>query len=794
MKVLFISLVTCALLQGSLLAAQPNIVLMMADDLGWGDPSYNGGWIHTPTLDSMAASGVRFDRFYSAGSVCSPTRASCLTGRNPFRVGVPTANSGHLGRDETPLSEVLDDAGYTCGHFGKWHLGTLTTLTEDSNRGRPGADSHYSPPWHHQYDTCFATEAKVPTYHPMRKTGSNATPEPLSFADDNFYGTRYWTPPLDPATWTNATGEGAAVAVTDNLSGDDSTVVMDRVIPFIQGAVSSNQPFFAVVWFHTPHKPLVDPQLTSDVDSEDAYTDAIQNMDAQIGRLREELDTLGVRTNTMLWFCSDNGPENGVGQTGGLRERKRSLFEGGVRVPGLLEWPAVVTAARTTDYPCVTSDYYPTILDALHLSVTNQKPIDGISLMPLLANPDTELTRTNAIGFLFDDDRSWVTQQYKLISLDDGSSYKLFDLLSDTNEAYNIAGSYPDIRDRLILELETWMAAVGDDAEYVPPLSVTNRVTTLTSPVYQTVDSNGGIPGDGDNNIDKFDTGGSYPAEFTTTLYVRANGTRTDARVRAYAKFNLSSVTDEVVMGATLRFRGFALNDVVEQNTSIVVERLLEDWTRASTPYAPARTDTVIGSTVRKVGAPSIGKDFHVDVTGIVTQWLNGGTNHGFFLRLESMQVSNGLGIKTSGDGEIELQIRQLPADADGDGMPDEWEREHFGSTTNSAGGSLEDWDEDGFVDLHEFLAGTIPTNPVSRLVLTGVSPAGTNQVAINWQAVTGKQYDILRATSLWNSVWTTQETGISGVSPQCVHTVTVERPAGYFRVELNEADALLKE
>jgi len=137
--------------------SRPNIILMMADDLGWGDPSYNGGWINTPTLDTVAASGLRFDRFYSAGAVCSPTRASCLTGRNPLRVGVPNANSGHLGRDETPLSEVLDNAGYTCGHFGKWHLGTLTTLRNDSNRGAPGATAHYSPPWHHQYDTCCAT-------------------------------------------------------------------------------------------------------------------------------------------------------------------------------------------------------------------------------------------------------------------------------------------------------------------------------------------------------------------------------------------------------------------------------------------------------------------------------------------------------------------------------------------------------------------------------------------------------------------------------------------------------------
>ena len=139
---------------------RPNIVLMMADDLGWGDPSYNNGWINTPALDAMAAEGLRFDRFYSASAVCSPTRASCLTGRNPFRVGVPTANAGRLGEDETPLSEVLHGVGYKTGHFGKWHLGTLTTQRSDSNRGAPGNTGVYSPPWQHGYDFCFATEPR----------------------------------------------------------------------------------------------------------------------------------------------------------------------------------------------------------------------------------------------------------------------------------------------------------------------------------------------------------------------------------------------------------------------------------------------------------------------------------------------------------------------------------------------------------------------------------------------------------------------------------------------------------
>jgi arylsulfatase A-like enzyme len=938
-------------------STRPNIILMMADDLGWGDPSYNGGWISTPTLDNMVSSGLRFDRFYSASAVCSPTRASCLTGRNPLRVGVPGANTGHLGRDETPLSEVLDNAGYTCGHFGKWHLGTLTTLRNDSNRGSPGAATHYSAPWHHQYDICFATEAKVPTYHPMRKTGSNANPEPVNFADSNFYGTHYWTPPLDPGTWTNTTGEGQAVAVTNNLSGDDSTVVMDRAIPFIRSAVASNRPFFAVVWFHTPHKPVVDPELTTAVDGAAAYTDAIQDMDTQIGRLRAELDALGVRTNTMLWFCSDNGPENGVGQPGGLRARKRSLHEGGVRVPGILEWPAVVAAARTTDYPCVTSDYYPTILDALELTVTNQKPIDGISLMPLVTNASFNLPRGNPIGFRINDDRSWVTQRHKLISKDGGSTYELYDLLADTNETTNIIASEPRVAARLQLELETWIAAISADTEYVPPppasgwssvavssetVTTTNaqvhawlgvpsgtnttvslewdragapaddwsfingtlpdstgglvtawlsgltadteyrfrfkaandvdvndtstpvRVTTdlsatqipavtsitsngtditlawadrddngtgfvveysqegaavtghqevsstnwthrtgtpharffyrvgainaqfggsfsgysgwtnqvtgdallstgtttvLTAPTFETVDAHGDIPGDDDNNLDKFDTGGSFGAEFTTTLYVRGNSGNLDRRVKAYAAFDLTPLTGGAVNGATLRFRGFSLNDNGAANdTTLQVSRLTENWATATDPFKPAVTNAFTGPSVMTQGAPTTGADFSVDVTSIVSNWVAGAANHGFFLRLDDLSVNNGLGIKIAGAGAIELEVRQAgtvdPSDTDGDGILDTWELQHWGSLTNAS--NVTDSDTDPHSDLQEYIADTDPTNAASFFDIKRIEADGN--VRITFDSSTGRLYraqfaDELPGTTVWSNM-----------------------------------------
>lgn len=480
-------------------APRPNIILVMADDMGWGDPGYNSmtvtyadgtphpdqGWISTPTMDTMAAEGLRFDRFYSASAVCSPTRASCLLGRNPYRAGVPYANLGRLEFNETPLSEVLSNAGYTCGHFGKWHLGSMTTLRSDSNRG--GNASVYSAPWHHSYDFCYATESKVPTYHPYRKA-SNSAALPTSFSDPNFYGARYWRM---PATWNLISGEGDAVPVgevNDLLNGDDSKLLVDKAIPFIQNAVTQGKPFFVVLWFHTPHKPTTDPEGTSNVDSPDTVKDSIEDLDIALGRLRSELTTLGVRGNTMLWVTSDNGPENGQDspnetsfkrsiRSGRLLNRKRSLHEGGVRVPGILEWPDVITSGMTTNVPAITSDYYPTILDYLELSVPNQKPLDGISLRPVIEG--TATVRTKPIGFKINNNRSWVNQQYKLIRVGNGD-WKLYDLIniaagqepeqSALATASNIASqpqAVKDIYNTMLAEYTAWDATLAPDTPYV---------------------------------------------------------------------------------------------------------------------------------------------------------------------------------------------------------------------------------------------------------------------------------------------------------------------------------------
>jgi len=436
----------------------PNIILIMCDDLGWGDTGFNGNKvIKTPNLDMLAANGITFTRFYSASAVCSPTRGSCLTGRNPYRYGIPTANSGHMKREEITLPELLKEKGYETGHFGKWHLGTLTTKVKDANRGRPGDSTHYSIPTMHGYDSYLVTESKIPTYDPMFKPKkfNSEKGESLRYGwkavndkkEAEKYGTYYW--------------KGIETAETENLEGDNSRVLMDRVIPFIENSVENSNPFFSVIWFQTPHLPVVaDEKMMSEYDQyshvEQIYYATISGMDRQVGRLWKKLEELGEAENTMLWFCSDNGPENGTpGTSGPFRERKRSLYEGGVRVPAFCVWPNGLGEVTKTDFPAFTSDYLPTICDILQISYPDSRPIDGISLKDLLKGKDDD--RETPMGFQFRGKMSWVTQKYKLISTDEGQTFELYNLLEDKSETQNIIDKKPELAAKMKDELLSWV-------------------------------------------------------------------------------------------------------------------------------------------------------------------------------------------------------------------------------------------------------------------------------------------------------------------------------------------------
>ena len=432
---------------------KPNVILIMADDLGWSDVGFNGNTIiKTPNLDRMASEGVKFTRFYAASAVCSPTRASVLTGRNPSRSGVFYANEGILRREEVTLPEIVKEEGYSTGHFGKWHLGTMTHTEVDANRGRPGNTAEYNPPKWHGYDEAFVTESKVPTYDPMRKPVTGATREGWDYLKPDqhskIYGTAYW----------DINGK----RVTANLNGDDSRVIMDRVLPFIDKAKGDDKPFLAVVWFHTPHLPCVaGPEYQDMYKDQDPlmrnYAGCITAMDDQIGRLRKHLQKLGISKNTMIWFCSDNGPEIGTpGEAGIFQGRKRSFHEGGIRVPGVFVWPQKIKQPMVTDVPCVTSDYLPTILDMLQLDKSKElHQLDGVSLLPLLEGKSS--FKRSPIGFAIREQIAFVNSRYKLYARE--GEFELYDILSDPEEKFNIASKKKNLVKRKAKEYRRWLAS-----------------------------------------------------------------------------------------------------------------------------------------------------------------------------------------------------------------------------------------------------------------------------------------------------------------------------------------------
>ncbi len=326
---------------------RPNIILVMADDQGWGDMAYNGHpELKTPHFDNLAASGMRFDHFYASAPVCSPTRGSVMTGRNPNRFGCFSWGNT-LRPQEVTIAEVLQSAGYVTGHFGKWHLGSVQKGSP-VNPGASGFDEWVSSP--------------------------------------NFFEN-------DPIL--------SHKGVAGQFRGESSIVTVDEAIEFIRKHSGSSQPVFAVVWFGSPHQPHIaseqDSALYPGIEPElQHFYGEITGMDRAVGKLRKELKDLGIDENTLLWYCSDNGGLPNVGSTGG-RGHKGDIYEGGLRVPAIIEWPEKIPEPKVAKIPANTSDIYPTLLEIAGVNVADQPVLDGISLLPAIEN--TMQKRPGPMGF-----------------------------------------------------------------------------------------------------------------------------------------------------------------------------------------------------------------------------------------------------------------------------------------------------------------------------------------------------------------------------------------------------------
>ena len=420
---------------------RPNVLLVMADDQGWGDTGYNGHPdLKTPHLDALATAGLRLDHFYTAHFNCSPTRASIMTGRHPHRMGTFSPGSP-IRAQETILAKVLQSAGYATGHFGKWHL-----------NGKNGDRDTKTPPGR----AILAADPLSP--------GKLGFDEWLSA--DNFFD-------LDPVLGRNG--------VPEKFHGDGSDIVTDEALKFIRKQASASKPFLTVVWFgnpHTPHEALpADKALYAKFSEADQnYYGELTGIDRNVGRLRAALRELNVADNTILWYCSDNGGINGPKSTGYLRGSKGTLWDGGLRVPAIVEWPARIPKPFVSDVICSTLDIYPTVLAATGTKAEKQiQPLDGINILPLF---DGQMkARSKAIPFVahLDQENSHaalIDWPYKLhLAADRARARKggggdqptapvmLFDLSKDPKESTDLAAKQPERVAKMTAELVAWKAS-----------------------------------------------------------------------------------------------------------------------------------------------------------------------------------------------------------------------------------------------------------------------------------------------------------------------------------------------
>ncbi|MDA7897608.1 sulfatase-like hydrolase/transferase, partial [Akkermansiaceae bacterium] len=298
-------------------ADRPHIILVMADDQGYGDCGFTGHpYVKTPNLDAMSQNSVIFDRFYAGGPVCSPTRASVMTGRNPVRVNVP--NHGHYLRPhETTIAEALKTNGYLTAHFGKWHIGSVQKESPTSPGGQ-GFD-HWL-------------------------TGLNF---------------------FDREPYLSLNGK------FQQFQGQGTVITMDHALAHLKSH-SSKQPTFTVIWFPSPHLPHQETSSNPDLykgKPHAPYYQEITLIDEQIGRLRKTLRDLKIANNTLLWYTSDNGGL--VKESSGGRAKKGSVYEGGLRVPSIIEYPSAFEPTRISA-PTSSTDIYPTLLALTKIKVENQ--------------------------------------------------------------------------------------------------------------------------------------------------------------------------------------------------------------------------------------------------------------------------------------------------------------------------------------------------------------------------------------------------------------------------------------
>jgi arylsulfatase A len=397
-------------------ADKPNFIVFLADDLGWGDLGcYGNKIIQTPNLDAFAKQGVRLTQCYAASAVCSPSRSAIQTGRTPYRNGVftwiPEGREIHLRSSEITIATLLKQNGYATCHAGKWHL--------NSHFNRPTQPQ----PNDHGYDWWLATQ-------------NNAAPShehPANFVRN-----------------------GKPIGKVEDYS---APFVAKEAIRWLKEQRKPEQPFFITVWSHEPHYPIKSaeqfkalyPNLTDDVQRE--HHANVTQLDHGFGLLMKALDELKLADDTFVIFTSDNGPEGdgiktpGRGYTGGLRGRKRAVYEGGIRVPGIVRWPGKLKPGTESDIPVIGSDIFPTLCAIAGVAVPGDRVIDGANLLPAISGKPVERPRPLYWRCAISPDPLKTAMRigdWKILADEALTQFELYNVQQDWQEKNNLAAAEPE--------------------------------------------------------------------------------------------------------------------------------------------------------------------------------------------------------------------------------------------------------------------------------------------------------------------------------------------------------------
>lgn len=395
----------------------PNIVVILADDMGYGDSSCYNGWIQTPCLDKMAAKGRKFTDFHSSGTVCSPTRAGLMTGRYQERAGItgvinadPEHPSHALGLDPSEITfpGLLKSRGYATAIFGKWHLG----YTRNFN------------PLHHGFDRFRGyVSGNIDYISHYDRMGTYDWWDGMDHVDEKGYVTHL------------VTGHGVDFIVKNK-----------------------DRPFFLYLSHQAVHAPFQGPEdppgrgpsgvKNDKKDRKETYARMMQELDIGVGKILETLNTLGIAENTLVFFLSDNGaaaPDSNAP----FRGKKGSVWEGGHRVPALAWWPGKITPGSVSDDLAISLDLFPTILNLAGVDLPEEHDLDGIDLSPLLLENRNLPSRE-----LFWKGRAMRSDQWKLIIND--TEVQLFDLSADKEEQNDIAAKHPDRVKEMLASVDKW--------------------------------------------------------------------------------------------------------------------------------------------------------------------------------------------------------------------------------------------------------------------------------------------------------------------------------------------------